>query len=373
MKCHYYPTDTSEHALHLMEVALVHMNTDLQGFLPSCVNRYAHLIIRRRAAPPARRERAAFALTAILPWASAGFILGDSEAMITNRPADETISRLIRALSTYGASSVDAAQSTLGRLMSWVVVHHPEARVVEGSHVSDFLAQDRPSAATLASLAWLRDHCGLAIPARGPACRPYKGRPPAATHTKESLSLDAVVGLEFLATHHPSALVRGQAGGWSLLVRLALRVEQAQSCVLNAVVRHEFQGKLFTFVVGAVRRDKNPNPAQRRPRPVWGVIDGLDSPDCLYRALQEMLSGVESSRFLIRDTDRPHTPRQSCVTNRALSFARFDSIPSVNLQIASPCRTRPSCSALNTDLAAASLHSAACWPTVPLSSSRRAL
>lgn len=252
-----------------------------------------------------RRERAACALVSILPWAAAGFILGDSEQLVTSRSVAETTVRLVRALSTYGASSVDAAHSALGRLMSWVVVNHPEARVVEGSHVSDFLAHERPSAATLAALAWLRDHCGLAIPARGPACRPYRGLPPAAAHTKESLSLGAVVGLEYLAARHPSAHVRGQAGGWSLLARLALRVEQAQSCVLNAVVAHEFQGKTFTIVVGAVRRDKNPNPSHRRPRPVWGVIDGLDHPTCLHDALQEMLMGVESSRFLIRDTDSP--------------------------------------------------------------------
>ncbi|KAL1523010.1 hypothetical protein AB1Y20_017972 [Prymnesium parvum] len=141
-----------------------------------------------------RRERAACALVAILPWAAAGFVLGDSEDMVSNRPVEETTSRLVRAIATYGASSVDAAHSALGRLMSWVVTHHPEARVVEGSHVSDFLAHHRPSAATLAALAWLRDHCGLAIPARGPTCRPYKGRPPASSHTKESLSLGSVIG-----------------------------------------------------------------------------------------------------------------------------------------------------------------------------------
>ncbi|KAL1500662.1 hypothetical protein AB1Y20_013309 [Prymnesium parvum] len=208
--------------------------------------------------------------------------------MVSERPVAETTSRLIRALSTYGASSVDAAHSALGRLMSWVVTHHPEARVVEGSHVSDFLAQERPSAATIAALAWLRDHCGLAIPARGPACRPYRGLPPAAPRTKESLSLSSVVGLEYLAVHHPSAHVRGQAGGWSLLARLALRVEQAQSCVINAIVTHEFEGHKFTFVVGAVRRDKNPNPALRRPRPVWGVIVAETSPYVVTLCLERV-------------------------------------------------------------------------------------
>ncbi|KAL1500661.1 hypothetical protein AB1Y20_013309 [Prymnesium parvum] len=147
--------------------------------------------------------------------------------MVSERPVAETTSRLIRALSTYGASSVDAAHSALGRLMSWVVTHHPEARVVEGSHVSDFLAQERP---------------------------PYRGLPPAAPRTKESLSLSSVVGLEYLAVHHPSAHVRGQAGGWSLLARLALRVEQAQSCVINAIVTHEFEGHKATAWVAAPLR-----------------------------------------------------------------------------------------------------------------------
>ncbi|KAL1529825.1 hypothetical protein AB1Y20_000757 [Prymnesium parvum] len=244
--------------------------------------------------------------------------------MVASRPADETAARLVRALSAYGASSVDAAYSALGRLMSWVVTHHPSAASVEGSHVQDFLEHEQPSATTLTALTWLRDHCGLAIPARGPVCRPYRCRPPLAPRSKESLSLGAVVGLEHLATHHPLEWVRGQAAGWSLLARLALRVEQAQSCVLNSFTSHDYQGEQFTIVTGAVQRDKHPDPSKRRPRPVWGVIDGLDDRSCLLDALQRMLRGVEQSRFLIRDTDSPDTRASAWVASPLRGSARVD-------------------------------------------------
>lgn len=251
------------------------------------------------------RERSARALASILPWSTAGFILGDSDALVTSRPVVETTERLVRALTSYGVSSVDAAHSTLGRLLSWMVEHHPGTLVVEGSHVSDFLASEQTSATTLTALVWLRDHCGLALPARGPVCRSYKRRPPAAPRSKESLSLGAIVGLEHLAAHHSSEMVRGQAAGWCLLARLALRVEQAQSCVINAFLTHEYGGEFFTILVGAVQRDKHPDPSKRRPRPFWGVADGLVEKDCLRNALVSMLHDVQQSRFLIRDTDSP--------------------------------------------------------------------
>ncbi|KAL1496473.1 hypothetical protein AB1Y20_016427 [Prymnesium parvum] len=253
-----------------------------------------------------RRERAARALASILPWAAAGFVLGDSPEMVASRSASETTKRLVSALSAYGVSSTEAAYSALGRLMSWVILHHPEATSIEGSHLSDFLAAERPSATTLTALAWPRDHCGLAIPARGPVCRPYRCRPPVAQHSKESLSIGAVVSLEHIAANHPSEWVRGQAAGWSVLSRLALRLEQAQSCVINAFVSHSYDGEEFTIAVGAVRHDKHPNPSKRRPRPIWGVIDDLDhSTGRIREALLAMLSGVEASQFLLRDTDSP--------------------------------------------------------------------
>jgi len=236
---------------------------------------------------------------------AASFVLGDSAETVAARSVAETTARLVRALTAYGVSSTEAAYSALGRLMSWVILHHPDALSIEGSHVSDFLAAEQPSATTLTALAWLRDHCGLAIPARGPVCRPYRCRPPIAPRSKESLSIGAVVSLEYLTAHHPSEWVRGQAAGWSVIAKLALRLEQAQACVINAFVQHKYEGESFTIAVGAVRRDKHPNPAKRRPRPVWGVIDGLDHAACIREALQAMLVGVEASQFLLRDTDSP--------------------------------------------------------------------
>ncbi|KAL1523964.1 hypothetical protein AB1Y20_018880 [Prymnesium parvum] len=252
-----------------------------------------------------RRERAACALVSILPWAAAGFVLGDSAETVATRPVADTAARLVRALASYGVSSTEAAYSALGRLMSRVMLHHPGATAIEGSHVSDFLAAEQPSATTLTALTWLRDHCGLAIPARGPVCRPYRCRPPIAPRSNESLSIGAVVSLEYLTAHHPSEWVRGQAAGWSLIARLALRLEQAQSCVINAFVQHTCGGESFTIAVGSVRRDKHPNPAKRRPRPIWGVVDGLDRAECIRESLHAMLTGVEASQYLLRDTNSP--------------------------------------------------------------------
>mmetsp|Transcript_2921 Transcript_2921/g.6866 ORF Transcript_2921/g.6866 Transcript_2921/m.6866 type:complete len:749 (-) Transcript_2921:86-2332(-) len=239
------------------------------------------------------------------PMGAASFVLGDSAETVAARSVAETTARLVRALTAYGVSSTEAAYSALGRLMSWVILHHPDAPSIEGSHVSDFLAAEQPSATTLTALTWLRDHCGLAIPARGPVCRPYRCRPPIAPRAKESLSIGAVVSLEYITAHHPSECVRGHAAGWSVIARLALRLEQAQSCVLNAFVQHTYDGESFTIAVGSVRRDKHPNPSKRRPRPIWGVIDGLDRADCIRKSLLEMLSGVEECQFLLRDTDSP--------------------------------------------------------------------
>ncbi|KAL1530235.1 hypothetical protein AB1Y20_001150 [Prymnesium parvum] len=65
-----------------------------------------------------RRERAACALASILPWAAAGFVLGDSPEAVASRPIEDTTARLVRALAAYGVSSTEAAYSALGRLMS---------------------------------------------------------------------------------------------------------------------------------------------------------------------------------------------------------------------------------------------------------------
>ena len=44
-------------------------------------------------------------------------------------------------------------------------------------------------------------------------------------------------------------------------------------------MQHVWNGELFTVLVGAVRHDKHPDPAKRRPRPFWACIDALDGDD----------------------------------------------------------------------------------------------
>ena len=250
-------------------------------------------------------ERAARCLTSILPFGSAGFILGDTEEDIRERSPEEIAERLVANLSPYGSSSLDAAFSTLGRILSWVQDSRPDASCVRGSDVTDWLGSlPAVSNSILTSMRWLRDWCGIDLPGRGPATRPFRGRAPSTENDKESLSLAAVCGLELIAANPSnSRFVRSHAAGWCSLARMALRLKQSNCFVINAVVSHPSQGTATTIVSGSVRDDKHPDPSKKRPRPVWGAIDGLLQADALSHPLAEMLH--PDVRCILRDTDSP--------------------------------------------------------------------
>ncbi|KAL3907676.1 MAG: hypothetical protein SGPRY_010089 [Prymnesium sp.] len=187
-----------------------------------------------------RAERAARALVALLQHGAARFILHDPAVVIDAASPEVVAERLTSVLSAVvGVSSLDAAASVLGRLLGWVRENRPETREVSGSHVHDFLTVHPSSAATITGLVWLRDWCGLGLPARGAAMRPHRSMGVCLAHDKESLSLPVrmAIGLETLAACHPSSpFIRGHAAGWLFLARDALRVEQSSDCTANVVV-----------------------------------------------------------------------------------------------------------------------------------------
>ena len=80
---------------------------------------------------------------------------------------------------------------------------------------------------------------------------------------------------------------------------------QGTSCVVNAIVPYVYRGSTFSVVSGSVLRDKHPDRRKRRPRPFWGVLDGLAAPAAPLDALRSMLEGADAIRSLIRDTDSP--------------------------------------------------------------------
>ena len=252
-----------------------------------------------------RSERAACALAALLPIESAAFILSDPLEDVLARDPDMVAGQVIRVLATAGAVSLDGAYSVLGRLLQWARTHHPAASAITGSVVTDFLAANPPSAAVTGGITWLRDWCGLDLPARAPCLRPFRGRAPATSHAKETFTLRILLGLEALADAHPSPFVRGHAAAWAFLALHALRVEQSLSLVINSFVPYSFQGGVLRVTVASTVWDKSPDPSKRRPRPVWGIFEGIERGDAFYDALFEMLSGMEETRCLLRDTDSP--------------------------------------------------------------------
>jgi len=181
------------------------------------------------------QERSACALVAILPPDAAPFILEDSASKLSILSSEQIARRLVDVLAPMGSSSLDNATSTLGRLLTWVADSYPAGTEIEGSEVRAWFAAKPPPQSTLHGLKWLKDHCGIDLPARGLTARRFKGAAPSTTHDKESFSLTTVLGLEHIAANHSSPFVRGHAAGWVFLARHSLRIEQSTACVINAV------------------------------------------------------------------------------------------------------------------------------------------
>ena len=96
-----------------------------------------------------KAQRAARALIAILPHASAPFILHDPPALVASRSAEDNAERMVRCLSSFGLASLKGAYSAYGRLASWMVTTRPAtAIIISGSDVTD--AGDVASTPTLA-------------------------------------------------------------------------------------------------------------------------------------------------------------------------------------------------------------------------------
>ena len=254
----------------------------------------------REAERAIEAERAARALVAILPSSAAPFILEDPPEAVSARPVEEVGEALVKRLTPFGKGSLEGATSFLGNLLAWVVDHRPGASSIIGSHVADYFEACPPSGRALDSQAWLRDWCGLDLPARGSTVRPYRGRAATRSYTKMPFDLHIVEGLRVVATTHPSLFVRAHAAGWYFLAKAALRYEQSLCFVFNAFVRHLFRGEYFTVASGVTIWEKDPRPSMRKPRPVWAVID-----DDVHQELRAALTGAEAVKCLLLDTDSP--------------------------------------------------------------------
>ena len=136
----------------------------------------------------------------------------------------------------------------------------------------------------LPPLAWLRDWCGVDLPARAPIARAFKRTAGVSTNDKESLSLYARLGVEWLAATHQSPIVRGQAAQWITMMQSALRAEQAGACVINSVTTHSFDGADFTIIVLSVLLDKNPDPSKYPPSARSGRRGRASTSWCLLQA-----------------------------------------------------------------------------------------
>ncbi|KAL3926137.1 MAG: hypothetical protein SGPRY_003440, partial [Prymnesium sp.] len=244
-----------------------------------------------------RAERSARALVALLPHMAVRFIIHDPAATVDATPPEVVAERLTSVCFPPPA----CRRSTPRRRCSGASLD----RCTEATR-KRARCHDRTSTTSSPHTVWLRDWCGLDLPARRAAIHPHRASNIGRSHDKESFSLHMAVGLETLAACRPSPFVRGHAAGWLFLARAALRVEQSSDCVINAVVSHPYAGRSFTLMCAAsIGRDKNPNLARQRPRPLWSISDGILYPEAPLQALGAMLAGAEEVRCVLRDTDSP--------------------------------------------------------------------
>ena len=251
------------------------------------------------------KQRAARALVAVLPREVAPFVLHDPAEHVARQPVAATAERLVDALMAHGTGSLEGASSLLGRFLTWMIDNRPSDAVAYGSHLQDFLKANPPSATTMTSIVWVRDHLGIDLPARSSITHGHRGgSAPVAPRPKESFSFAIMLGLEIIAATHESEFVRGHAAGWLFIIRAALRLEQGQACVLNSIVQHVHAGRTFRIACAAVLMDKNPNPAHQKPRPVWAAVDGILFPDAIIDGISPMLEGAHAdAQCILLDTD----------------------------------------------------------------------
>jgi hypothetical protein len=261
--------------------------------------------LRRSDQHSVESERAARALVAILPFASAPWLLSSSEATIRAMRAADVAEELVDRLRVHNAGSLNGAYSALGRLLTFVRSRYPLASQLEGVHLSAWQRETSPSPNSLASLAWIRDHAGLVTHARAPVAAPWRGSAATGDREKAPFTLAVVVALEWIAVFHPCPFVRGQAAGWLAAARSALRIEQAASCVINAVAPVTADGTTALVIFGSVVREKHPDRTKQTPRPFFGIAEGINHGARSYDALCDMLDGRADVRALIIDTDSP--------------------------------------------------------------------
>ena len=259
--------------------------------------------VPHEASSDALKRRAACALVAIMPWECAPFVLEDDDADVRARPVPATIRSLVTALAVFSESQLSGATTALGSLLVWAAENKPEEHSLCGSVVLEYLQQPSLPANVDTNHTWLRDHLGIKLPVRGTVYKGVRNLPPKRTNDKESFTLRVMLGFEHLARHHPSRIVRGHAAGWFALGMLSMRLEQSSSFVINSLYSYEYSGSGFVMVLGAVRRDKHPDHTKRRPRPAWGVIDGVVDPGAVRDALTDMLEGAEDACCVLLDTD----------------------------------------------------------------------
>ena len=188
----------------------------------------ADVTLRREDEVKAKRERAARALVAILPPEAAMFILHAREP--DPRPAAGVAEDLVDLLKEHGEGALNSAAGALGRLLTLVMDECPSDSTLTGVHVKRFLEKVPPSAAFGKGVTFLRDWCGVDLPARGPTMRPAAkaARAPSTRNDTEEMDLMLYIGLEVISLNHPSPFAAGHAAGWAFLARHSLRFEQSR-------------------------------------------------------------------------------------------------------------------------------------------------
>ena len=250
-----------------------------------------------------KHERAARALVSILPLGSAEFVLRDSKALIASRPPLETGELMVDALKPFGVGSLNIAYSAYGRLLTWVYEKFPHVTVLEGSHFTAFCKAKPLSQSTADAFKWLRDHVGLDLPIRAPCSKPHVRAPPVDEHEKRTFELAIMLALEDLSVNGETEFTRGHAAAYWFLGKARLRFEQSRNFVINAVVPHEYLGAPFRIASCAVVCEKHPNPAERKPRPLWLCVEGAIHPDGPLDALDHMLGRAPACRSIFLETD----------------------------------------------------------------------